>query len=288
MGIESEQLVFDYLSRVGDLAQQRQLPSGERMNLVAELREEIGRQRAKALGGGDSPATVRRILKRLGSPDEVVERAGGGVPAPRAETRTGAPGAAPGGAQAGAQAGSSAGAEPGDWWAEGPPELPGFVGGVEVAEILRPPAKEPEEPDGHEEPEEQEEPESGEPGGRRALLARLSRPSLRNPVLLLAAGLLVAGAVLGSLLALAGGWLLAYASRRLSPFESKLAVLGLPGAALAGGVLWIWGRVDGRWGAPVPAGGEALTRAVSETWPWALRAAAFASALYLIWRSRRV
>ncbi|MBW8702632.1 hypothetical protein MBT84_23840 [Streptomyces sp. MBT84] len=75
MGIESDQLVFDYLSRVGDLAQQRQLPSVARMRLVSELRNEIDRRRAKS--PVDSPAAVRRILDRLGTPDEVVAAASG-------------------------------------------------------------------------------------------------------------------------------------------------------------------------------------------------------------------
>ncbi|MGW2849572.1 hypothetical protein ACWC5G_33040, partial [Streptomyces sp. NPDC001274] len=70
MGIESDQLVYDYLSRVGDLAQQRQMSSADRMKLVAGLRGEIDRQRGKA--SGDSPAAVRRIIGRLGSPDELV------------------------------------------------------------------------------------------------------------------------------------------------------------------------------------------------------------------------
>ncbi|UXI79355.1 hypothetical protein N6Q81_15605, partial [Streptomyces vinaceusdrappus] len=75
MGIESDQVVFEYLSRVGDVAQQRQLPSATRMRLVSELRGEIDRSRAKAVV--DSPAAVRRILDRLGSPDDVVDAAGG-------------------------------------------------------------------------------------------------------------------------------------------------------------------------------------------------------------------
>ena len=50
MGIESDQLVYDYLSRVGDLAQQRQLPSATRMRLVSGLRDEIDRRRAKVAG----------------------------------------------------------------------------------------------------------------------------------------------------------------------------------------------------------------------------------------------
>ena len=43
VGIESDQLVYDYLSRVGDLAQQRGLPSATRMRLVSGLRAEIDR-----------------------------------------------------------------------------------------------------------------------------------------------------------------------------------------------------------------------------------------------------
>ncbi|NUS25824.1 MAG: hypothetical protein HOV92_16615, partial [Streptomyces sp.] len=85
MGIESDQVVYEYLSRVGDVAQQRQLPSGTRMRLVSELRNEIDRRRAKA--PVDSPAAVRRIIDHLGSPDDVVTAAGGApqsasVPAP--------------------------------------------------------------------------------------------------------------------------------------------------------------------------------------------------------------
>ncbi|MEV7417763.1 hypothetical protein [Streptomyces sp. NPDC089919] len=76
MGIESDQLVYDYLSRVGDLAQRSQLPSGDRMRLVSTLRNEIDRQRAKF--EPETPASVRRILDRLGPPEEVVAAAGGG------------------------------------------------------------------------------------------------------------------------------------------------------------------------------------------------------------------
>ena len=277
MGIESDQLVFDYLSRVGDLAQQRQLPSGARMNLVSELREEIGRQRSKAIGGEDSPAAVRRILRRIGAPDEVVDRAG--IPSPRKEPVTDPVTADPVTADAGT----------GDWWAEEPGlEAPaGFVGGVELAEILRPPAEEDERDEDEAAEAAEAAEEYAEEDSPQTKLRRL-RLSLPNPFLLLAALLLVVGALLGSLLALAGGWLLAYASRRLTPFESKLAVMGLPGLAAAAGAIWIWGRLEGRWGAPIPPGADAISEALSTTWPWVIRAAAVASALYLTWRSRRV
>ena len=82
MGIESDQVVYEYLSRVGDVAQQQQLASGERMRLVSELRNEIDQRRAKA--SVDSPAAVRKIIARLGSPDDVVAAAGGGAGVPDA------------------------------------------------------------------------------------------------------------------------------------------------------------------------------------------------------------
>ncbi|MBK3582079.1 hypothetical protein JHN63_51790, partial [Streptomyces sp. MBT65] len=84
MGIESDQVVYEYLSRVGDVAQQRQLPSVTRMRLVSELRNEIDRRRAGSTV--DTPAAVQRILKGLGSPDEVVAAAGTGAGVPQAPT----------------------------------------------------------------------------------------------------------------------------------------------------------------------------------------------------------
>jgi hypothetical protein len=82
MGIESDKLVFDYLSKVGDLAQIT-LPAASRMRLVARLRNDIDRAREKS--ASDSPAVVRRILGRMGSPDEVVKAAA------RTERRASAP-----------------------------------------------------------------------------------------------------------------------------------------------------------------------------------------------------
>ncbi|GAA1900568.1 hypothetical protein [Streptantibioticus ferralitis] len=82
MGIESDKLVYDYLSRVGDLAQTA-MASADRMRLVAQLRTDIDRQR----GGSDSQATVRRILGKLGTPDEVVEAAARDRPVQEAQPR---------------------------------------------------------------------------------------------------------------------------------------------------------------------------------------------------------
>ncbi|MGC5040278.1 hypothetical protein ACPXCS_30505 [Streptomyces sp. DT190] len=329
MGIESDQVVYEYLSRVGDVAQQQQLSSATRMRLVADLRNEIDRRRAKATV--DSPAAVRRILTRLGSPDEIVaaaadggppqgaapaavpvqpdrepagraERPRGGVrrvvPRPRparpAEPARPAPaeGPAPPHLAAGHELGDSA-AQP-DWWrVDSSPfgvgdEVPGFVGGVELPDLLKPP------------PQRKAEPETAEPApaveaaepveeagkkGRRRLPGLPAAGNWSNPLLLGAAALLVAGAVLGNWFVLLLGWLIAYASRRLTPAETKWAVVILPSTAVVAGLLWLWGRMNGRWGEPIAEG--AMNDAVAQTWPWVVRGAAVASALFLVWRSQR-
>ncbi|MFI8322842.1 hypothetical protein [Streptomyces sp. NPDC085529] len=340
MGIESDRMVFDYLSEVGDLAQQRHLPPGDRSALVAGLRDEIDRRRATY--GEESPSAVRGILGDLGTPDEVVRRAKDGdggagrrstpsaparrsaapePPAPRpskrgawwsatkddagSDTDIRTPPAttpAPDPARAPAPV-----PQPRGWWhgesvepgGDLDPMVPGFVGGVEAPELFRPP-----EPEA---PEEDEPEEAPAPVGRARRLARVLRrrrpepeaveeepeeeggaPARRgvgHPFLLLAALLLVAGAAFGWLLALAGGWLIAYGSRRLTPAQVKTAVLVLPGVAAAGSAAWLWGRRNGRWGDPLPP--EALGAALADTWPWTLRAAALLSALYLVRRARR-
>ncbi|MFD5819969.1 HAAS signaling domain-containing protein [Streptomyces sp. NPDC127038] len=346
MGIESDQLVFDYLSRVGDLAQQRQLPSGTRMRLVTELRAEIDRRRAGA--ATDSPAAVRRILDRLGTPDEIVAAAGQGTgasPEAAAGTRTWAavppqrdaaePVERPKGLRrvvprprpaperstegAGADAPSpphlASASELGDsatrpdWWrsTDSPfglgDSVPGFVGGVEIPELLKPPpgngdgdgegakpaagATTPTTPAVPAAPAVEGEPAAEAAVARRGPRRFLPRPGRwTNPLLLLAAALLVAGAVLGNWFALGLGWLIAYGSRRLTPAESKWAVLVLPGLSAAAGIVWLWGRANGRWGTPVAAGH--MNEALAQTWPFVVRGAAIASALYLVWRSQRL
>ncbi|MER5630245.1 hypothetical protein [Streptomyces nitrosporeus] len=437
MGIESDQLVYDYLSRVGDLAQQQQLPSGARMRLVSELRGEIDRQRGT--DGGDSPAVVRRIIGRLGSPDELVAAAaepGGGaapVPSPRppagrgadtgasevprprrgvfrksagrfgaaervsgpegtsedaggaeepsfegrpakgpervspppgghASGRGGGGGARAGEGEEGAGSGpydgltdgedhaedpgaggwpsasaphmaglDQAGPEDGEfeWWriAPGPfgeeagpggvagPGVAGFVGGLEHPGLLRPPRPaggradtEDGEPSGSGGPGDgdgEEERKEAAPRPARSLLRRTVRrarrrapkaapdaapqaraPGFGSPLLLLSAVLLVAGAALGSWVAMACGWLLAFCSRRVSRTEMKWAALGLPGAVVAGALVWFWGRTEGRWGEPLAE--DAMGGAMSDAWPVVLRAAAVVLALYLFWRTRRL
>ncbi|WP_128381146.1 HAAS signaling domain-containing protein [Streptomyces cavernae] len=383
MGIESDKLVLDYLSRVGDLAQQRQLPSGARMRLVTELRGEIDRRRAKA----DSPAAVRRILARLGTPEDVVSGAAArGAAASGAETGgAGTGGAAASGTDSGRPAPAASGDVPAeapasvpaprvrepvdppkglrrmlprprtaeaadappaprepspphlasteelgsggrpDWWrVEGGPfgpmdGVPGFVGGVEIPELLEPPPATEAETDAGagtqktdaaagkgtakaKEKTKKEKTKKGKGGAgaepvpvvegvaaapekRRRLLGPSGAGGWSNPLLLLAAALLVGGAVMGNLLPLALGWIIAWASRRLTPAESKWAVVVLPGLALAAGMAWLWGRSTERWGEPITQGH--MGDAIAETWPWVIRGAAALSAVYLVWRSQR-
>ncbi|WBB58584.1 hypothetical protein O7599_23515 [Streptomyces sp. WMMC500] len=97
MGIESDQLVYDYLSRVGDIAQQRALPSGQRMRLVNELRASIDKVRAAE--GAHSVSAVKQVLARFGSPGDIVEAAkrDPGSAVPEVAVQPGEPPAAGGG-----------------------------------------------------------------------------------------------------------------------------------------------------------------------------------------------
>ncbi|MEW9521178.1 hypothetical protein [Streptomyces tubercidicus] len=420
MGIESDQLVFDYLSRVGDLAQQRGLPAATRMRLVTGLRAEIDG------GPADSVSGVKRMLARLGTPEAVVAAAGSvedrvpgaswSGPGTRQEAGAGpASGAGPavplgprpaepprrwtgtrdkltglaarsgltgkgGGGDAAAGTGSAAGngkasgggaasglgkyftggkgsvsgkapttgavpaprdAAPDpaptvglpphlagahelgdaedapDWWRVepapfGPGEtVPGFVGGIEIPEMWdRPEDERPlslkkdgadEAAGGADEDAPAERPlprmlrralgrrraappPPVEDGATEEVVAVPARAPL-SPVLTLAVLLLVAGAALGSWLALAGGWGLTYVSQRLTRAEAKFAALGVPGTVVGGLVVWLWGRFDGRWGEPLAQGrlGEELLAGL----PVMARVAAVASALFLVWRMRR-
>ncbi|MGW5849267.1 hypothetical protein ACWFQ8_15165 [Streptomyces sp. NPDC055254] len=351
MGIESDQLVYEYLSRVGDLAQRRALSSGDRMRLVSGLRDEIDRRRAKY--EPETPAAVRRILERIGTPEEVLDtlgtlpgrtpgagagsvaaaedpvRPGPAVPAQRGPgrlLRKSAPAPRPAAEPENVpphlagldELGPSGGEEP-DWWRVAPgaygagPQVEGFAGGIEIPDLF--------EADPEEDPEPGEPPagtagtagtagSAGSAGGRAGNAVRFLRERRRaakaagaaapeaaagaavaagrarpNVLLLLAAALLVAGAAGGYWLLLAVGGLLPFASRVLGPAERKWALFGPIGAALVGAAVWLWGRMDGRWGAALAD--DQLSGAMEGMWPWLVRGAALASAGYLVWRARR-
>ncbi|MCX4526515.1 hypothetical protein OG982_12605 [Streptomyces sp. NBC_01551] len=311
MGIESDQLVYEYLSRVGDLAQRRQLPSGDRMRLVAGLRDEIDRRRAKY--EPETQASVRKILERIGTPEEVLDTLGtlsgpdaaaaapvAAVPAQRGPDTPRAAVNVPPHLAGLDELGPSDGAEP-DWWrvtpgpfGRGGPQVEGFAGGIEIPDLF----KEPEEEDA---PAPEPDPPAS-PRGRALLRFAKGRLRAKKPAadpsapaaeprpkphafLLLAAAILAAGAVSGYWLLLVVGFAAAYASRVLGPTERKVVVFGLPGAVFAGAVVWLWGRQRGRWGTPLAD--DALSDTLPGMWPWLARAAGLASALYLTWRARR-
>ncbi|MEU1942968.1 hypothetical protein ABZ554_11100 [Streptomyces sp. NPDC020125] len=107
-----------------------------------------------------------------------------------------------------------------------------------------------------------------------------------GPILLVAVGLLVAGAVMGNIIPIAFGWVIAYyGTYRHSPAGAKWVSMGIPGLVGAGAGVWLWGRAARKWGQPIPEDGwkDALT----DTWPFVVRGAAIASVLFLLWRARR-
>ena len=189
--------------------------------------------------------------------------------------------------------------------------LPGFVGGIELPEVLKPPPVQAGQGGrtgqggqggqpgqggadgaGAAVPNPRTEADGAEPGGaksgprwRRLLGGGGQRRG--GAVELVAAVLLLAGAALGTLIPLAVGWLAAWWSPRLSRTEAKWAAFGMPGLVAGGTAVWIWGRANGRWGPPLSKSNEAVQAIVADSWPVLLRIAAVATALFLIWRARR-
>ncbi len=83
-----ETLVGDYIGRLEAAASH--LPTDRRAELVGEVREHI--ELALADAGQADEATIRNVLERLGSPDEIVAaEAGAGAPAHNALASTPAP-----------------------------------------------------------------------------------------------------------------------------------------------------------------------------------------------------
>ncbi|MCC9306672.1 hypothetical protein LN042_06040 [Kitasatospora sp. RB6PN24] len=103
------------------------------------------------------------------------------------------------------------------------------------------------------------------------------RPS---PLLLLAALVLVGGAVTGLFLVLLIGWGLVYLSKALGDLTKKFAVFGIPLVTMSTSTLWYWGRAQGNWGAPL-ASGSPMTHAAMMAAPAVLRIAAVGTALFV-------
>ncbi|WP_093837661.1 hypothetical protein [Streptomyces aidingensis] len=148
MGIEGERLVLDYLSKVGDLAQATSMSANERRQLVTRLRDEIGRRRS-AVTGEEKGEDVRRILRGMGRPEDVVAdasgRAAGAPPAPRAMPEVPAAGEAPEASEVplvprSRPARDAPAGEPRAEAAWPAGRIGGFVGGITVPEMLNPEA----------------------------------------------------------------------------------------------------------------------------------------------------
>lgn len=129
-----------------------------------------------------------------------------------------------------------------------------------------------------EEPVEQQVQEQVEKSEPRSRFLTGRRPSA---VVLLAATVLLAGAVTGQLLALLAGWALAYVSR-LGDLTRKFAVLVLPLGTMTAAAVWQWGRTQGRWGGDPTGSADQLGRQVWDAAPGNLRVAAVLSALFLL------
>ncbi|MFF7648342.1 hypothetical protein ACFZCY_00485 [Streptomyces sp. NPDC007983] len=126
---------------------------------------------------------------------------------------------------------------------------------------------------------------AGAEGGTGKVGARAGWAAGLSPVLLLAIALLVAGAVMGNIVLLAFGWVLTYSTGKLSRAEAKWAVMGMPGLVAAGAMVWVWGRTNDKWGDLIPKDG--MKDVLTETWPVVVRGAAVATVLFLVWRARR-
>ncbi|WP_051969946.1 hypothetical protein [Kitasatospora azatica] len=149
---------------------------------------------------------------------------------------------------------------------------------VEPAEAVADPRLIPDQRAGEEAPAEVEPTgEVGEGALARGLLTG-RRPS---PLLLLAAAVLLGGAVSGLILVLLAGWGLAYLSARLGDLMKKFVVFGIPLLTMSGSSIWFWGRAQGRWGEPLAKGSPA-THAAFAAAPGVLRVAAVVSALVLL------
>ncbi|MEY9948747.1 hypothetical protein [Kitasatospora sp. GAS1066B] len=132
---------------------------------------------------------------------------------------------------------------------------------------------------GGEQPAEGElEPTAGQEALPKGSFLAGRRPS---PLLLLAAAVLVGGAVSGVILVLLAGWGLAYLSARLGDLTKKFVVFGIPLISMSASTLWFWGRAQGRWGGALGKGAP-MTHAAFAAAPGVLRVAGVLSALFVL------
>ncbi|GAA2252509.1 hypothetical protein GCM10010430_40090 [Kitasatospora cystarginea] len=146
------------------------------------------------------------------------------------------------------------------------------------------PAAAPVVPDPRKDPAEAAVPATGDtpaaPTGKPPRAAGLLAGRRPSPLLLIAAVVLLAGALTGQILIMLVGWAAAYLSARLGDLTKKFAVFGIPMATMTASTVWYWGRAKGRWGSPVAP--DQFNHAALTAAPTVLRLAAVLSALFLL------
>jgi hypothetical protein len=291
VSIQGDQVVYDYLSRVGDIAHGKLTPS-RRATLVAELRARIESERQQT--GAEEPEQVRLLLQRLGEPEAVVAEEVRRSPEhvvrpperPPAQPLTASPPVdteptdkIPVPPPDGTGKDRSGGAAP-PWWRA-----------AEEDAAAKPPATQDPPRDRivvSVSPAGQDEvgPAAGSDQAGSPLTALKNTVARGRRREILAIALLFLGGLIPSLILLVLGYVVALTSKVWAQSDKRFAALAIPliTAITLGVMLWL--RVTGRVGGGRPGGddaGELFTQYVS-TLP---RVVGLVAAVYLAWRLTR-
>lgn len=277
MDFECDRLVLQYLGEVGDVAQRKLRPS-DRARLVERLRTQINSERER--GKANTPAAVKGILTRIGSPEAVVANEAFRVPAPGSggdddgtlrvsRTATIAaqigfrPDASPIPAQRDGSGEESAGAVAVQQIGDGLIGWPAYPIGIA--------------PENASEWEGPEEIVGPEPARRIPLKA-----SLRE---LIAIALLVVGATVGSAVVVVIGLFVVFTSALWSPDQKRMAGFWIPGVTIAAYVTAMWLRATDNAGADLTRS-QAVER-FEELLPTMPRIFGVAAAVFLLFHLLR-
>ncbi|UGQ14805.1 hypothetical protein LO772_15265 [Yinghuangia sp. ASG 101] len=275
MDFECDRLVLQYLGEVGDVAQ-RKLRPADRARLVERLRTQINTERER--GNANTPAGVKGILTRIGSPEAVVANESFRVPAPGSgDDDGGLRGSRT--ATIAAQIGFRPDASPIPSQREGAEEAAGAVAVRQIGDGLigwpaYPIGIAPENASEWEGPDEIVGPE---PVRRVPLKA-----SLRE---LIAIALLVVGATVGSAVVVVIGLLVVFTSALWSPSEKQMAGFWIPGVTIAAYVTAMWLRATDNAGVDLTRS-QAVQR-FEDLLPTMPRIFGAAAAVYLLFRLLR-
>jgi hypothetical protein len=291
VSIQGDQVVYDYLSRVGDIAHGKLSPA-RRATLVAELRAKIESERTQV--GAEEPDQVRLLLQRLGEPEAVVAEEVRRSPehvvrrperpparplpaAPPAQTDPTAKVPVPPPAGAGKR---GPGGDSPPWWRAAEEEAVATPPATEnpprdrIVVSVSPAARE----------EAGGQADSDEAGSPLTALKRTVAGGRRREFLAIA--LLFLGGLIPSLILLLLGYVVVLTSKVWAQADKRFAALGIPliTAITLGVMLWL--RVSGRVGGTRPGGGDAgeLARQYLSTLP---RVVGLVAAVYLAWRLSR-